>query len=214
MPKFPEPPGVAELSAIPPVLAEMPLLTTYSRIFFAANDHPVNWDQFRYFGPTSSRFDHHLSDIKGASQLQARGIMYLATGKEAIPTCLAEVFQAARLIDRQTGVPVLASFVAQRPLMLLDLTGPFATAIGASMAINSGPRPRARRWAQRLYEAYPSVDGLLYSSSMYGNAPAIALFERARDCLPTRPVFHRELRDLVLDRILRSTANAIGYGLV
>ena len=39
MPKFPEPPGVAELSAIPPVLAEMPLLTTYSRIFFAANDH-------------------------------------------------------------------------------------------------------------------------------------------------------------------------------
>jgi hypothetical protein len=89
------------------------------------------------------------------------------------------VFQSTRLIDRQTGVPVLASFVAQR-----------------------------------LYEAYPSVDGLLYSSSMYGNAPAIALFERAQDCLPIRPVFHRELRDLVLDRIMRSTANAIGYGLV
>ncbi len=164
--------------------------------------------------PTTSRFDHQIPDGQVRGQVQNRGIMYLATGSEAIPTCLAEVFQATRLIDRNARDPVLAGFALATDLTLLDLTGPFATAIGASMAIHAGPRPRARRWARQLYEAYPEIDGLLYCASMYGNAPAVALFERGARAIPKRPVFHRELRDAVMANILTETGRVIGYEVV
>ncbi|MDO8863264.1 hypothetical protein Q6D67_16280 [Haliea sp. E1-2-M8] len=214
MPKFPEPPGLAALRAITPVLHTVAAGVTVTRLCFAGGDHPSSWDRFRYFGPTNSRFDHQLPDGQGRAYVQDRGIMYLAAGPEAIPTCLAEVFQATRLIDRHARDPVLAGFALATDLTLLDLTGPFATAMGASMALHAGPRPRARRWAQQLYDAYPNIDGLLYCASMYGNAPAIALFERGARAIPARPVFHRELRDAVMANILTQTGRLIGYEVV
>lgn len=214
MPKFPEPPGVEALRAIPPVLHHLPQGTTMARLCFAGGEFSTSWGTFRCYGPTTSRFDHQLPDGQGRAQRQDRGIMYLATGPEAIPTCLAEVFQATRLIDRYAHDPVLSGFSLAADLTLLDLTGPFATAIGASMAIHSGPRPRARRWAQQLYEAYSDIDGLLYCASMYGNAPAVALFERGARAIPKRPVFHRELRDAVMANILTETGRVIGYQVV
>ena len=214
MAKFPEPPGVKALRAIPPELHHLPQGTTMARLCFAGGEFSTPWDTFRFYGPTTSRFDHQLPDGQGRAQVQDRGIMYLATGPEAIPTCLAEVFQATRLIDRYVRDPVLSGFNLAADLTLLDLTGPFATAIGASMAIHSGPRPRARRWAQQLYEAYPDIDGLLYCASMYGNAPAVALFERGARAIPKRPVFHRELRDAVMANILTETGREIGYEVV
>jgi hypothetical protein len=214
MAKFPEPPGVEALRAIPPVLHHLPEGTTMARLCFVGGEFSTSWDTFRFYGPTTSRFDHQLPDRQGRAQVQERGIMYLATGAEAIPTCLAEVFQATRLIDRHARDPVLSGFNLAADLTLLDLTGPFATAIGASMAIHSGPRPRARRWAQQLYEAYPDIDGLHYCASMYGNAPAVALFERGARAIPKRPVFHRELRDAVMANILTETGRAIGYEVV
>lgn len=214
MAKFPEPPGVEVLRALSPVTAVLQSGTTVTRLLFTGGSYPTTWDAFRYYGSTTSRFDHHLTDGQGRAQVQERGIMYLATGPKAIPTCLAEVFRTTRLIDRHHCDPVLAGFVTKSPLTLLDLTGPFATAIGASMAIHSGPRPRARRWAQQLYTAYPEIDGLLYCSSMYGNACAVALFERGARVMPPRPVFHRELRDAVLASILTETGQLIGYQVV
>lgn len=214
MAKFPEPPGIAALRALPPVLYNVPAGVTMTRLCFVGGEHPTSWDRFRYFGPTNSRFDHQQPDEQGRAQVQERGIMYLATGLEAIPTCLAEVFQATRLIDRHARDPVLTGFALATDLTMLNLTGPFATAIGASMAIHSGPRPRAQRWAQQLYAAYPTIDGLLYCASMYGNAPAIALFERGARAIPARPVFHRELRDAVMANILTETGRLIGYEVV
>ena len=214
MAEFPEPPGVEALRAIPPVLHHLPQGTTMARLCFVGSEFSTSWDTFRFYGPTTSRFDHQLPDEQGRARVQDRGIMYLATGSEAIPTCLAEVFQATRLIDRNARDPVLAGFALATDLTLLDLTGPFATAIGASMAIHAGPRPRARRWARQLYEAYPEIDGLLYCASMYGNAPAVALFERGARAIPKRPVFHRELRDAVMANILTETGRVIGYEVV
>ena len=211
MAKFPEPPGVDALSAIPGVTQVLPAGTPVARICLAGGRHPTRWDRFRQFGPTASRFDHQLTDASGAPHAQARGIMYLAEGNLSIPTCLAEVFQSTRIINRHASDPILAGFELAAPLTLLDLRGPFATAIGASMAIHSGPRPRARRWAQQLYEAYPDVDGIYYCASMYGNAPAIALFERGAHAIPARPIFHRELRDAALANILTETGQRIGY---
>lgn len=83
------------------------------------------------------------------------------------------------------------------------------------MQINSGPRPRARRWSRAIYEAYPTeVEGLLYPSSMHANQPSIALYERALDVLPHVPTFHRSLADPALDTALRNAAHDLGYGLI
>ena len=138
-------------------------------------------------------------------------MLYAACGETAVPTCLAEVFQSQRVIDTREGRPVLSVFDMVEPLVLLDLSGSFVTALGASTAIHSGSRPRARRWARQLYEAYPALDGLLYCSSMYGNAPALALSERAADKLPARPVVHRLLSDPLLKGVLIETAELIRY---
>ena len=97
-----------------------------------------------------------------------------------------------------------------RDLVLLDLRATFPTRAGASMAINTGPRPRAQRWARAFYEAY-EIDGLLYPSSMYGNQPAVALFERSQSALPHAPKFHRALADPALQRRLAATARDIRY---
>lgn len=140
--------------------------------------------------------------------------MYAAVGSVAIPTCLAEVFQMTRLIDRHASEPVLTGFRTCSALTLLDLRGPFATAIGASMAISSGPRPRARRWAQSLYAAYPDAHGLFYSSSMNGGAPALVLFERGQHAIPQRPAFHRLLNDPVMESVVLQTGHSIGYQMV
>jgi hypothetical protein len=139
--------------------------------------------------------------------MQDRAIMYAAL---LGPTCLAEVFQSTRIIDRHSRAPWLVQFTTTRVLALLNLCSIFPTRVGASMALNTGPRPRAQRWAKAFYEAY-DVDGIIYPSSMYGNQPAVALFERARDALPRSPSFHRALADPALQRRIAATADEIGY---
>ena len=212
--KFPEPPTIETLRSIPANTEELAAGTTVARVFFAGGNYPATWDTFRYHGPCASRFDHHLPDSSGLPHLQSQGIIYLAAGGESIPTCLAEVFQSTRIIDRYSGNPILVGIDLAEPVTLLDLRGAFATAIGASTAIHSGPRPRARRWARQLYLAYPQTQGILYCSSMYGNRPAVALFERGRMAIPARPVFHRELKDPVLANVLTETGKKIRYEVI
>ena len=129
------------------------------------------------------------------------------------PTCLAEVFQNTRVIDRAEHDPWLVGFELVQPLVLLDLTGVWPTRARASMALSTGPRPRARRWAQMIYEAYPEVQGLFYPSSMHANRPAVALWERGAGAMPPMPVFHRPLLDPALLPVLSRAARKLGYGL-
>lgn len=130
------------------------------------------------------------------------------------PTCIAEVFQARRLIDRAQRQPWLVGFAVERDLSLLDLSGTWPTAAGASMALNSGPRPRAQRWSSAIYDAYPHLDGLWYPSSMHANAPAVALYERARDALARAPFFHAPLSDPALFPSLFHLSRRLRYVLV
>ena len=211
MAKFPEPPGVVALRKITPHVKSYRKGTLVWRIHFAAGLYPTRWNEFRYYGPTSSRFDHHLVNDKGQSHTQKRGIMYVAKNG---PTCIAEVFQATRVVDRYSGSPWLAAFKLAKRITLLDLTGVFTTTLGASTAIHSGPRPRAQRWAQQLYQAYPTIDGFLYCSSMFGNAESIALFERGAGAIPALTVFHRALNDPAMLAMLAETSHTIGYQLV
>lgn len=104
-----------------------------------------------------------------------------------IVTCVAEVFQGSRLVDRIAADRCLAGFRLTRSVRLLDLTGDWPTRAGASQALASGPRPRAQAWARTIYEAYPKIEGIWYPSSMHGGRPALVLFERAETALPSTP---------------------------
>jgi hypothetical protein len=209
LPKFPQPPGVAALRQIVPATLVLSADTVLARIYFAAGPHPSRWNQFRSAGPSGARWDHQPLHERGGDE-QSRAILYCARD---IDTCAAEVFQPTRRIDRIRNAPGLVVFALREAVTLLDLRGAFATAMGASMAIHSGPRSRARAWARELYEAYPDIQGLYYGSSMNGHAPAIALNERARRAMPVQPQFHRALNDDMLVDTLQRIALRLSYGL-
>jgi hypothetical protein len=208
--KFPEPPGVAALRDITPQTLFLPADTKLARIYFATGTHPSHWNQFRSFGPTAARWDHHLPDAHGAAVDPKRAVYYCAPD---VDTCAAEVFQSTRRIDRTRNAPGLAVFALHEAVTLLDLRGTFATKIGTSTAIHSGPRSRARTWARELYDAYPHIQGLYYGSSMNGHAPAVALNERVQRAMPEQPQFHRALNDDMLVEVLQQIALRLSYGL-
>ena len=212
MPKFPIPPGVETLAGLVPATRTFPAGARLARVYYTRSRHPLRWDEFRHFGPLNSRWDHHLPDSSGAPVRQERSIYYAATDAK---TCLAEFFQHGRRIDRAAQSPWLVIFELATAVELLDLTGDFATRMGASAQIHSGPRARARRWACTLYDAFPTLDGIVYASSMNGGEPALALTDRAekRAVLAAHPLLHRALADDVLLDTLKHAADTLGYAL-
>jgi RES domain len=156
MPKLPRPPDVAALRDIEPEFVTLPAGTALARVYFTGGAHPASWSTFRRYGPLNARFDHHLPDKNGEPRDQDRSVLYCA--REAV-TCLAEVFQHTRRIDRVRAAPWLAVFELERSVSLLDLSGSHATRAGASMAINTGNSARAREWAQRFYESHTGLHG-------------------------------------------------------
>src|SRR5215471_14662181 len=121
MAKFPEPPTVARLRQIEPQLRMLPAGRELWRIYFRGGRYPVRWDAFRAFGPVNSaRFDHH----DAPQRIQERKTLYAAVDGV---TCLAEVFQHLRVIDRSRGEPWLVGFALETDLTLLDLTGTWPT---------------------------------------------------------------------------------------
>lgn len=176
MAKLPEPPPAAAMRGIRPEVEILPAGTRLYRIYFRGGVHPGGWSQLRDFGPLpNARFDHHSAPPR----VQERAILYAAVGEEAVTTCVAEVFQDGRLVDTRLRDPQFAAFSLLDDVPLLSLRGRWPTRAGASANINSGPRPRCWRWSSAIYEAYADVFGLLYASSMNGNMPAVALYERA-----------------------------------
>jgi hypothetical protein len=130
------------------------------------------------------------------------------------PTTLAEVFQDRRVIDPWEHEPWLVAFETETSLRLLDLTGPWPTRAGASMAIATGRRDRARRWSQAIFDAYPDAVGLWYPSSMDANNPCAALYERGRHGIPANPRFHAALGDPRLAAGVYRAAGHFNYGVI
>ena len=212
MAKFPNSPGASALVEITPTLVTLPAGSALARVYYTSSAHPLAWNQFRSFGPLNFRWDHHLPTV-AAEPREPGGAVYYAAANAV--TCLAEVFQATRRIDRVYQAPWLVIFNTLRALSLLDLTGDCAPRMGASMAIHSGSRVRARGWTRDLYEAFADAEGLVCASSMHGDAPAFALNERAlrATLFPPHPEFHRALADDVLLDPLKHAAQALGYAL-
>ena len=190
MPDGLEPPPPGGLRDYTPHPRETYVLPAQSRLWrlYKRQLHNTNWNTFRNFGPTDSRFDHHLPP-KG---VQERSILYAA---EDWDTCVAEVFQEQRLVDTHKDEPRLVAFTFTSDIRLLDLAGPWPIRAGASMAINSGDRKTARAWSQAVYEAFPDIQGLRYASAMNEGKVSYAFYERARPVLAESPAI-----DLPLDR--------------
>jgi hypothetical protein len=206
LPKFPEPPR--DLAAVTPEWREVPAGTLLWRVYARGGAHPGAWNGFRHHGPVgTARFDHHLPPPRE----QERAVLYAALD---VPTCLAEAFQATRTIHRTRREPWLVGFRMAAPLHLLDLHSAWPTRAGASMAIASGRRDRARRCSQAIYAACRAAQGLWYSSSMYAGRPCVALYERGESALPARPSLHLALADPRLDVPLQHIAADIHYRLI
>jgi RES domain-containing protein len=191
----------------PEILVLEPNERPVARIYPGAGEHPYEWNEFRFLGPVNSRFDQHPPP---RDHHDDHGILY---GAFSLTTCLAEYFQDGRTIHRRAA-PHYVVFDITRPLELLDLTGAWPTRAGGSMKLNSGRRDVSRAWSRRLYEAFADIDGLLYPSSMHANAPALALYERARDALPKAPVVNRPLDDPLFLGDIKRAARTIGYDIV
>lgn len=215
MAKLPLAPPAAVLAArLPAARHVLPAGSRLWRIYRQGGDHPSQWWDFRYFGPTDARFDHHLRNASGEACVQSRGIFYAGGNEEGILICLAEYFQSTRTINRKRRFPWLVGFDTVSDAVLLDLCSVWPTAAGASMAINTGPRIRARTWSSAIYDAYSDIEGLWYGSSMYMNKPAVALYERACHIIPSTPIFHRSLDDSALFRRLQEAATTLRYRLI
>jgi hypothetical protein len=202
---LPSPPSVADLQELGPEVHVLPRGATVWRVYFRAGAHPTTWNTFRTYGPTGARFDHH--DPPPAVH-PTKAIFY---GADLGPTCLAEVFQDTRVIDRHRHQPALAAFQIARDLSLLDVTGAWPTRAGASMAISAGNRKRAREWSRAIYAAFPQLDGIRYGSSMDANRPAFALYERSTGALPAGPLLDAPLSVPGLAALLARAAARFGY---
>lgn len=78
-------------------------------------------------------------------------------------------------------------------------------------ALNNGPKTLCRAWAQAIYELFDALDGIAYASSMAAHAPAFALFERAKDSLPSHPALNQPLDHPGLELPLYNVSHRIGY---
>lgn len=207
--ELPEFPNLDRLREVEPDIKVVNQEIWY-RVYQTTGQYPSKWNEFRYFGPLDSRFDHHEFDDDGRAQVQTRGILYCSS---TIPACLAEVFQNNRAVDPYTDKPWLATFTTERRLKLLDLTGTFPLRAGASQAINSGFRRFTRNWSRGFYDAYPEIEGLYYRTSMTGHV-AITLYERVTQPSAKtigRLLDNRPLNSPTLHIALQEACVDIGY---
>ena len=205
MAKLPNPPAPTELAQRAPAeVYRLPAGSLLARIYARGGRHPTIWSAFRTQGPLGGRFDHH----DPAHPEQRRGVFY---GALDVSTCVAEVFQDTRVLDRAAAERCLTAFRTTRALALLDLTGEWPTKAGASQAISSGPRPRAQRWARAIYEAFPELEGLWYPASTRGGGIAFALFERTEYAMPAGPELDLALTHPGLLSDLIQVADRLGY---
>jgi hypothetical protein len=154
------------------------------------------------------RFDPHPPPARHHNGI---GVWYGASG----PTpALAEAFQAARTIDRFRGDSYLSGLRFTRELRLLDLAadsaGAWPTRAGGTFALSTGPHSITQRWARRITEAFPNLDGLRYNSRFAGE-PRIALFMPAADAMPPRPVLSLPLTHPGLALRIAKAAQRLGY---
>lgn len=208
--RLPEPPSTVRLREIGIRDDEYRTITpeeTWWRIHRTEGEYVLAWNQFREHGP-HLRFDPHPPP---AGQHDGIGIWY---GAHTPTVALAEAFQGDRTIDRRRGQPYLTGLQFTRPLNLIDIaaTSPaaWATRAGGTYGLSTGPHSITQRWARRIVEAFPELDGLHYNSRFAGG-PCIALFGAAQTAMPQRPTLSLPLTHPGLSQRIGAAAHRLGY---
>jgi hypothetical protein len=211
--RLPGPPTAAQLRTISIRDDECRLIATdalWWRIHRTTGAHVLAWNEFRQHGP-HLRFDPHPPPARHHDDL---GVWY---GASLPIVALAEAFQADRTIDRFRGHPYLTGLRFTREVRLLDLatdsTGSWATRAGGTYALSTGPHSITQRWARRIVEAFPRLDGLHYNSRFAG-APCMVLFPAASNAMPHRPVLSLPLAHPGLALRIASAAQRLGYQMI
>lgn len=207
---LPGPPSAADLRAIGIRDEEYRIIATdqlWWRVHRTAGPHVLAWNAFREHGP-HLRFDPHPPPARNHPGV---GVWYAACGPLA---ALAEAFQSTRTIDRHRGEPYLTAVGFSRELQLLDLatdsSGSWPTRAGGTFALSTGPHSVTQRWARRITEAFPALDGLHYNSRFAGQ-PCIALFAPAATAMPRRPALSLPLAHPGLAIRIATAAQRLGY---
>jgi hypothetical protein len=168
------------------------------------------WNAFRTYGPLL-RFDPHALP---RGQDPGHGVWCGASTPDA---ALGEAFQVDRTIDREPDSPYLTGLSFTRALTVLDLAtdsaGAWATRVGGTFAISTGPHAVTQHWARTIVEAFPDLDGLRYNSRFAG-APCLALFLPAVTAMPARPKLSLPLTHPDLARRIAGAAKPLGYSVV
>lgn len=174
----------ADLSSRRPDSYTWPLARPLWAILDGSGPYARPFGTMRSYGPVASaRFDPHPEPADAAS---GELVLYVACD---LLTAIAERYQRRRMVSLiDPAFPVVCSWSATRDLSLIDVTSVGTVRLGASHAINAGPKKVCRRWAQAIRAAWPSVDGMLYSSSMTGRDCAV-LWTPAGDSFPPGPAF-------------------------
>jgi hypothetical protein len=185
-------------------LTLLPRQTVLWRIHPTSGPHVTAWNTLRFYGPTAGRFDPHPPPPRTHTGY--------AVGYAALEayTTFAEVYQRTRTINVTARSPYLTAWQSARPLRLLDVTGTWPAANGASHAINTARHDYCRAWARAIHDHPAAVDGLLHSSAMTGSR-AVTLFTPARDSFPYLAELSRALADPALGGIVETAARRINY---
>ncbi len=212
-------PGLMSLSAPPPLStppdglppASITQIEAGTELWYIAQynySRGTELPTFRFTGPWA-RFDHHL-----APNDERRGVLYISTE----PPLLELLGVAGRTPGAFTigsTKPWLIGFVTTRPLNLLDLTSTWLMRAGADMRLMVGEGYSfSQAWSRAIYEQFPRVDGLLYSSRFDQSKIIIALYERSADALPAYPKFSRPLADPQLLPVLTEIAQRYAFQLL
>jgi hypothetical protein len=174
--------------------------------------HRVEHDPL-FFGTTGrNRFDDPLGRF---------GVLYVAEGPAG---AFIEVFGFGVVgginTVRESEVLALAfaSIEVARPMRLVDLTGPGLARIGATNELTAGPHSAAQQWSRVLWGHPSRPDGLLYRARHDPSCLSIALFQRVRRHVATRPLGgllspeNRMLLGQLLDRYAFSLRMDVTYG--
>lgn len=183
------------------------------RFYDSSGANATRWHEFRHWGPTSARFDHHPN---GTTTHPNHSVWYGAvetTDSDGKPTGLltavAERFQDSRTLPLHTTRISLVVCSPAQKLVLLDLESSWLTQAGGNAAITSGPRAQSRKWARAIRQTYPTVGGLAWRSSVYRPGLAVVLWDLPRSALAERPLLNRQIRDVV--PFLLPVANELNY---
>lgn len=211
--RLPDPPSKDKLCGIGIRDNEYHTISTdelWWRVHRTDGPNVLAWNAFRRFGPVL-RFDPHPLPRRVHPD---RGIWYGAWTPDA---ALAETFQADRTIDRFRDAPYLTGLGFTRELHLLDVaadsTGAWATRAGGTFAMSTAPHSITQRWARRIVDAFPDLDGLRYNSRFAGTA-CIALFLPAATAMPGQPIFSEPLNHPGLARRIAGGAQRLGYDVI